>query len=32
MSHALAEKPRAPALHEQRIEAGGVHWQLRRQG
>lgn len=32
MSHALAEKPRAPVLHEQRIEAGGVHWQLRRQG
>jgi len=32
MNHAVAEQQRPAALHEQRVEAGGVQWQLRRQG
>lgn len=32
MNHALTERLRPSAPHEERIEAGGVHWQLRRQG
>jgi magnesium chelatase accessory protein len=32
MSHAVVERMRPLALHEDRVEAGGVHWQVRRQG